>query len=95
MSTEPVTPSAAPDRKRFNAIIVTLISIVTVASAITAFLQNDASSRSNTAIRDGQDFAVRQMEAALPPALSGAPWMMPDAMSVSGKFVRRMFLRRT
>lgn len=65
MSTEPTTPSAAPDNKRFNAIVVTLISIVTVASALTAFLQNDASSRSSTAIRDGQNFAVRQMEAAL------------------------------
>jgi tetratricopeptide (TPR) repeat protein len=54
-----------PDNKRFNAIVVTLISMVTVVSAITAFLQNDASSRSNTAIRSGQDFAVQQMEAAL------------------------------
>ncbi len=57
--------STEQDNKRFNAIVVTLISIVTVASAITAFLQNDASGRSSTQIRNGQQFAVQQMEAAL------------------------------
>ncbi len=63
MSTEPTTAEKATHR--FNAVVVTLISIVTVVSAVTAFLQNDASARSNTAIRDGQKFAVLQMEAAL------------------------------
>ena len=54
-----------PHNKRFNAMVVTLMSIVTVLSALTAFLQNDAQNRSNTLIRDGQRYAVTQMETTL------------------------------
>lgn len=63
MSTE-LTP-AEQATKRFNAIVITLISTATVISAITAFLQNDASGRSNTIIRNGQKAAIQQMDAAL------------------------------
>jgi tetratricopeptide (TPR) repeat protein len=54
-----------PSNKRFNAAVVTLMSIVTVLSALTAFLQNDAQSRNNALVRDGQRYAVTQMETTL------------------------------
>ena len=47
------TPSHRAD-ERFKAIVVTLMSLVTILSALVAFLQNDASNRSSTLLRDGQ-----------------------------------------
>ena len=58
------TPSHRAD-ERFKAIVVTLMSLVTILSALVAFLQNDASNRSSTLLRDGQRFAVTQMETTL------------------------------
>src|SRR5512143_1869110 len=59
---------AARDRatRRFNATAVTLIAIVTLLSAIAAFLQNDAASRQSSAARDMQRYAASQLSAALP-----------------------------
>ena len=58
---------AAQDRatRRFNAITVTLIAIVTLLSAVAAFLQNDASNRQSSAVRDVQRYAAAQLSAAL------------------------------
>ena len=71
-SSEPSAAAASsqPDRaelatKRFNTIAVILISIVTVISAITAFLQNDAANRQSVAVRDMQRYAATQLSAAL------------------------------
>ncbi len=57
-------PSASSD-KRFNTLVVILISIVTVISAVAAFLQNDAAGRQNSAARDMQRYAAAQLAAAL------------------------------
>ncbi len=58
---------AAEDRatRRFNAITVTLIAIVTLLSAVAAFLQNDAANRQSSAARDVQHYAASQLSAAL------------------------------
>ena len=58
---------AAQDRatQHFNAIAVTLIAIVTLLSAVAAFLQNDASNRQSSAVRDVQRYAAAQLAAAL------------------------------
>jgi|GEM_PF-6800961 len=58
---------AAQDRatKRFNAIAVTLIALVTLLSAVAAFLQNDASNRQSSAVRNMQRYAASQLSAAL------------------------------
>jgi hypothetical protein len=58
---------AAQDRatRRFNAIAVTLIAIVTLLSAVAAFLQNDAATRQSSAARDMQRYAASQLSAAL------------------------------
>ncbi|HTP08429.1 MAG TPA: tetratricopeptide repeat protein [Anaerolineae bacterium] len=58
---------AAQERatKRFNAIAVTLIAIVTLLSAIAAYLQNDAANRQSSAARDMQRYAASQLSAAL------------------------------
>ncbi len=57
---------AAQDRatRRFNAIAVTLIAIVTLLSAAAAFLQNDAANRQSSAARDMQRYAASQLSAA-------------------------------
>ena len=64
MSVDNIT-DPQPNNKRFTAVVVTLMSIATVLSALTAFLQNDAQNRSNSLIRDGQRYAVTQMETTL------------------------------
>jgi hypothetical protein len=51
--------------KRFNAIAVTLIAIVTLLSAVAAYLQNDAANRQSSAVRDVQRYAAAQLSAAL------------------------------
>jgi tetratricopeptide (TPR) repeat protein len=58
---------AAEDRatRRFNAIAVTLIAIVTLLSAVAAFLQNDAANRQSSAARDMQRYAAAQLAASL------------------------------
>jgi tetratricopeptide (TPR) repeat protein len=58
---------AAQERatKRFNAIAVTLIALVTLLSAVAAFLQNDAANRQSSAVRDVQRYAAAQLAAAL------------------------------
>jgi hypothetical protein len=58
---------AAQDRatRRFNAITVILIAIVTLLSAVAAFLQNDAANRQSSAVRDVQRYAAAQLAAAL------------------------------
>jgi tetratricopeptide (TPR) repeat protein len=58
---------AAADRAthRFNAITVTLIAIVTLLTAVAAFLQNDAANRQSSAARDVQRYAASQLSAAL------------------------------
>jgi tetratricopeptide (TPR) repeat protein len=58
---------SAQDRatRRFNAITVILIAIVTLLSAVTAFLQNDAANRQSSAVRDVQRYAASQLAAAL------------------------------
>ena len=45
---------AAQDRatQRFNAIAVTLIAVVTLLSAVAAYLQNNAANRQSSAARD-------------------------------------------
>src|SRR5512143_1922966 len=50
---------------RFTAITVTLIAIVTLLSAVAAFLQNDAATRQSSAARDVQRYAASQLSAAL------------------------------
>jgi tetratricopeptide (TPR) repeat protein len=58
---------AAADRatQRFNAIAVTLIALVTLLSAVAAFLQNDAANRQSSAARDMQRYAAAQLAASL------------------------------
>ena len=58
---------AAEDRatKRFNAIAVTLIALVTLLSASAAYLQNEASNLQSAAARDMQRYAAAQLAAAL------------------------------
>src|SRR5512143_1343083 len=51
--------------QRFNAVTVTLIAIVTLLSAVAAFLQNDAANRQSSAARDVQHYAASQLSAAL------------------------------
>ncbi len=73
-----ITPDAPqPDRtetaraqqehatRRFNAITVTLFALVTLLSAVAAFLQNDAANRQSSAVRDVQRYAASQLSAAL------------------------------
>jgi tetratricopeptide (TPR) repeat protein len=65
--TEAEQRRAAQDRatRRFNAVAVTLIAIVTLLSAVAAFLQNDAANRQSSAARDVQRYAASQLSAAL------------------------------
>jgi hypothetical protein len=58
---------AAEDRatRRFNAIAVTLIALVTLLSAVAAFLQNDAANRQSSAARDMQRYAAAQLAVSL------------------------------
>jgi tetratricopeptide (TPR) repeat protein len=72
---QPDRPTAAPAEQqraareratqRFNAIAVTLIALVTLLSAVAAFLQNDAANRQSAAVRDVQRYAAAQLAAAL------------------------------